>query len=460
VSSPRTIAIIGAGFSGAITAVHLLKGNATGNLKVALISRTERMGQGLAYGTSSESHALNVPAGQMSAFPDEPDHFMNWLRRLNSNAQPGDFVRRYLYGAYLEEQLHNAERTTQCAFERSVGIIADIDVLGKGNGVRLSFTDGRTLNADRVVLAVGNFPPLDPRSGNSEFYQTPRYMRDPWDKGRLASVKETDSVLFLGSGLTMVDIATELHKRGVSRMVAVSRRGLFPKAHRYPAKPPQPGLLPPQMLEPPHTTRTFLNRVRTQIDVCSARGVDWRDVIASLRPVTQQLWDLLSTSERGRFLRHVRPYWEVHRHRIAPEAAFIVDRLVSDGILKTVSGRVAGFEWTDADVAVQVKMKGAEQCRQFRVNYVINCTGPGTNVAVMEDPLIRALRSRSLIVSDRLGLGVETDEYGALRQPDGTFSSSLYHVGPLLKSRFWECTAVPELRVHAKKLATLLLTPE
>jgi uncharacterized NAD(P)/FAD-binding protein YdhS len=458
--SSQTIAIIGAGFSGAITAVHLLKGNTTGNLRVVLISRTERMGQGLAYGTSSESHALNVPAGQMSAFPDEPDHFMNWLRRLNPNAQPGDFVRRYLYGAYLEEQLHEAERTTRCVFERSVGIVSDIEVPEKGNGIRLSFTDGRTLDADRVVLAVGNFPPLDPRSTNSEFYKTPRYVRDPWDKGRLASIKETDIVLFLGTGLTMVDIATELHKRGISHMVGVSRRGLFPKAHRYPAKPPRPGLLPPQMLERPHTARTFLNRVRRQIDICSAQGVDWRDVIASLRPVTQQLWELLSASERGRFLRHVRPYWEVHRHRIAPEAAFIIERLVSDGILKTVSGRVVGFEWTDSDVMVDVKMKGVEQPRQFRVNYVINCTGPGTNVGVMEDPLIQALRRRSLIVSDGLGLGVETDEYGALRQPDGSISSRLYHVGPLLKSRFWECTAVPELRIQAKKLATVLLRPE
>ena len=70
-----------------------------------LFEKSDAAGRGIAYGTHCEEHLLNVPAGLMSAFPDEPSHFLNWLRARDASAHHGTFAPRRVYGDYLEELL-------------------------------------------------------------------------------------------------------------------------------------------------------------------------------------------------------------------------------------------------------------------------------------------------------------------------------------------------------------------
>ncbi|HYP67214.1 MAG TPA: FAD/NAD(P)-binding protein, partial [Thiobacillaceae bacterium] len=82
---PPTIAIIGGGFSGTLVAVHLLR-TATIPMAVKLIERGPTVGPGVAYSTPETCHLLNVPAGKMSAFPEDAEHFLRWLRNHDDPA--------------------------------------------------------------------------------------------------------------------------------------------------------------------------------------------------------------------------------------------------------------------------------------------------------------------------------------------------------------------------------------
>jgi uncharacterized NAD(P)/FAD-binding protein YdhS len=73
------------------------------------------------------------------------------------------------------------------------------------------------------------------------------------------------------------------------------------------------------------------------------------------------------------------------------------------------------------------------------------------------DRLLDALCKRGLAVPDPLSLGLEVSEDLALLDARGRPSPDLFLVGPLLKARFWEARAVPELRAHAAGLAERLL---
>lgn len=455
-NAAKSVAVIGAGFSGALATVHLLRSAIPGSVRVSLISRTVQMGKGLAYGTSSESHVLNVPAGQMSAFVDDPNHFLIWLRRLNPRAQAHDFVRRYLYGRYIEEQVNEAQLEFGDALDTVVGKVVDV-VPTRSASLSLGMSDGRQLEADRVVLAIGNFPPLDPPAEDNGFYQSSRYVRDPWANGRLDQINESDTVLLLGTGLTMVDVATDLFRLGVRRIIAVSRRGLLSKSHRYTGRAPSVGLIPADLMDQPATVRGYLRKIRKQLARGVADGIDWREVIGELRPHTATLWDLLDRREKRRFVRHLKPYWEVHRHRIAPETSILIERLIADGLLSILAGRVLRYEPTAEDVCVHVRPRGQTATAAMRVNWVVNCTGPGTDIRAIDDPLMQSLLAQRLIQPDPLGLGLAADQDGRLFDGAGKPSPFLFHVGPMLKGLFWECTAVPELRAQMRRLASVLL---
>jgi uncharacterized NAD(P)/FAD-binding protein YdhS len=458
-ASSRTIVIAGAGFSGVVTAAQILRGDADGPLRVVLINRSGTMARGVAYGTNSPAHVLNVPAGRMGAAHDDPEGFLRYARAQNASITPDAFVPRSLYGDYLEDFLAEAARAARpgVCLDRLVGEVTSIEPTANGAGARVSVSDGMELFADRVVLALGNYPPEDIPVADPSFYGSRLYVRDPWMRGALDAASACKSVLLIGTGLTMLDIALELSARGVSGpMYAVSRHGLLPQAHHVPAIAPGTRHRPPCLQAGPATARAYLRAVREQVRQLAAEGEDWRPVVDSIRPLTPGLWHALKPKERARFLRHVRPFWEVHRHRAAPVAAAAFQRLLDRGQLQIRAGRIQGYELAGDSVRVCVRPRGSDTIEHFTVGAVVNCTGPSGDLRMLRDPLIDFLRKRDMVRPDALGLGLETSEDGALLDASGKPSPFLYYVGPLLKASHWESTAVPELRVHAARLAATL----
>jgi uncharacterized NAD(P)/FAD-binding protein YdhS len=454
----QRIAVVGAGFSGAATVIHLLRRHGGEPLMVTLVSRHPELGRGVAYGTHSPTHLLNVPAARMSLFPDDEEDFLRFAKSRDPQAAGGSFMPRSLYGEYLAARLEQAVASASRArFAPLTGEAVGIVVRPDGRA-RLGLADGSMLEAERVVIASGNYPPGDPRIPDMGFYRSAHYIRDPWAPGALERADPRQPVLLIGTGLTMMDVALELDRRGFAQPLhALSRRGLLPQVHRAShGAPLEPSVVMDMLLKGEPNARRWSRALRLCAAELASRGVDWRDVIGALRPHTAELWQRLDLAEKRRFLRHLQPYWDSHRHRTAPIAHAKLERLFKEGQLTVRAGYLRGLSEEGGKVRVLWRKRHAAAGETFEVGTVINCTGPKGSIERSADPLVRSLLEQGLMQSDALGLGLQADKDGALLDRMGRASTTLFYTGPLLKARDWECTAVPELRVSALKLADKL----
>jgi uncharacterized NAD(P)/FAD-binding protein YdhS len=458
-SSPLTVAIIGGGASGSLCAANLLR-QATNPTLIRLAERSGEPGRGVAYGTTNPVHLLNVPAGKMSAWPDRPDDFVGWLTLndptvLERKPDPARlFAPRPSYRRYLQSVLADAETlawpgvSLERISDEAVSLEAD------SIGFRLTFASGRSVAADRVVLTSGYSPPKDVPVANTAFYESQRYLGDAWSASALERIKPDESVLLLGAGLTMVDVAVALQANGHRGAIhAISRHGIFPLAHGPTAV--HAGLVPVDRTTA--TARSLMRRLREEVRAArAATGQDWRGVVDAQRPITTALWQNLPTVERQRFVRHAMPYWEVHRHRIAPEVAAIINRLHESGQLTVRAGRVRDFRENEGGVDVNIRQRGRGADTVVRVGVVINCTGAGMDYRAERPALIDSLIGQGLARPNALGYGLDSAPNGAVRDARGEPTPGLFTVGVLRKGDLWESTAIPELRTQAAALGKLL----
>jgi len=442
--------VVGGGFSGSILAVQLLRRCPT--LSVAVIDKGSVPGRGLAYSTEFDCHLLNVPAGNMSALPEEPDHFLRWARaNYDPLTQSTSFLPRRIYGRYLSSILDEAMGRRGADQLRWIQGEAS-SLTRERSDINVRLKDGTTLVAQSVVLAAGNFPPGNLKiPGLSE--RSERYAPSAWSASALQNIPRNGSVLLMGSGLTSIDVAIALKSEGFAGHIHIlSRHGLIPQPHR------QTGRWPQYWNEQgPRTTRGLLRLVRDQIGAASAAGCDWRPVVDALRSVTNVIWRSLPSKERKRFLRHVRPYWEILRHRIAPGIADTVASLLLDGQATVYAGRVTDYRESPDHVEVVLLERKTRRQRRLCLDRVINCTGPETDCRRIEDSLIKSLLAQGLARPDHLSLGLDVDAEGRLIDSGGTPSNSLYVIGPARKGCLWETIAVPEIREQASQLAEHLV---
>jgi uncharacterized NAD(P)/FAD-binding protein YdhS len=196
--------------------------------------------------------------------------------------------------------------------------------------------------------------------------------------------------------------------------------------------------------------------LRREVAEAATRGIDWREVVTSIRADTPALWGALPLAERRRFLMHLRPFWETHRHRAAPQTWAGVEAMMRAGQLRVRAARLVRVDAGPEGLRVTLRPRGLDTQERVSVARVINCTGPDTDFSRIREPLVASLRDDGLIRPDALGLGLETDDRGALLDRAGRVNAGLYLVGPLRKGRLWENTAVPELRIEARRLADRL----
>lgn len=450
------VVIIGAGFSGTMVAVHLAR-TAPG-LRVLLADREGAFGRGIAYGTGLFLHLLNVPAAKMSAFPDAPDNFVEWLdfhrpafRSMGIEAMnPGDFVPRKIYGIYLRRLL-DAARGSGTRMEILPAQISDIEP--RDGLLHVTAESGKKFLARRAVLALGNFPPGDPPVRDNSFHASPRYLSDPWSPETLQSISRNDDILILGSGLTALDLLVSLQSiksRGIIHVI--SRHGLFPQVHRH--HQARPMWFADR--EFPTTIRALLHQVRADVRRGATDGVDWRAIIDALRPHTQRIWQSLPINERRRFIRHLRAIWESHRHRAAPAVLAAKEALLDRSQLLIHRGRVQSIADINPGLQVTLFNRAMRRHHTIRVAYAVNCTGPECNYQKLKSPLVVNLLARGLIDPDPLFLGLNATSAGAVIDYLGNPSTEIFTLGSAAKGMLFETTAVPELRVQAKNLAERL----
>lgn len=434
------VAIVGGGFSGTLQAINLLRHDGP---RATLIERHPRLARGVAYSAAHDRHLLNVRAGNMSAYPDAPEHFCAWLQRRGLG-DTGSFVPRRVYGEYLEEQL---EVAMAHAGDRLKIVREDVvDVLVRQAGVRVVMEGGSGIDADALVLALGNLPPHTPRGLDPERFGHGVYISDPWSGELGEGLTPDDIVLLLGTGLTMVDAAVLLDESGFrGRIVALSRRGLKPRVHA-PVRP-----FPAMTERPPTRVSSLLSDVRA-----ATRIFGWREAVDRLRPHAQNTWLAATHEERERFLRHLRPWWDVHRHRLAPEIGERLAGMQADGRLVIKAGKTLGFDPSATGADVRWRPRGEEEARVLRVRRIVNCTGPQGDLLASREPLLLHLIERGLARLDACRLGLDVDAQARLIGTDGCPGSRLFALGPMTRGAFWEITAVPDIRQQTWTLARRL----
>ncbi len=439
------VAVIGAGASGTLLASQYGK-RALPGASLVLIDAAVRPGRGVAYETPFLANVLNVPAGNMSAFPDDKHHFVRWLAGRMPGADEATFAPRSVYGEYLEEILAEslAGDAVQLVKARAVNLQAR-------NGLLVvQLQEGEQLCARSVVLAIGNaLIPADPLDVTAIM---PLYRGIPWGEEAVRGLAVDATVLLIGTGLTTVDVALSLRETGHRGAIhAVSRHGKLYQHHR-PYTPQSLEELPPEF----QTPRGAFRWVRGAVDRQQAAGGEWRAVIDSLRPHIPKIWQGWTLPQRASFQRHLRNLWDIHRHRMAPEVFQQLTALLDDGILTIHAGRLLRADIDGSQARVTMRAAHSEEVIVVRAERVINCTGPSRNYGTTEIPPIAGMRDQGMLRLDPLRLGIESDPEGRLTTADGSILHNVYTIGPLRIPMLFESIAIPEIRVQAEKLAQLL----
>lgn len=440
------LAVVGAGFSAIAVTINALR-RLPPSSRIAVIGDDPGFGRGTAYRTEFYVHRLNVPAGRMSVFPDRPDDFVEWLAGKGRDLSNDDFASRGDYGLYLRDRLAALLRSRpNCAKVDFVKAKATGCVRSDGDSVVFHLDNDERIVARNVALClgVGNAQLPAALQDVPEDFKS-RIVENPWKLDWLKRVGRLDTVCILGSGLTMVDQVLALRTHGHrGKIHAVSRRGLLPHPHLARRTPP----IAPDIQGDSRALSVLLSALRRQAESTG----DWRAVIDGLRPHTQAFWQEMSAEERSRFLRHALPWWNVHRHRIAPSVFARFEDLVKTGVVTVHAGFVESLRQSDHHLGLTYRKRGSQERTSIDVDWIVNSTGM-ERAGIEHSPLLREMARRGLIEQDPLGLGIRVDENSQTIGTGEKVRPKLYAVGALTAGQFWEITAVPDIRAQAANVA-------
>jgi uncharacterized NAD(P)/FAD-binding protein YdhS len=461
-TTPRLqhIAVIGGGFSGTLAAVNLARLGAL-PLRVTLFNHGAPSGRGVAYGTRRPEHLLNVAVRNMSALPDHPNHFLEWLRTRTEYAAVPDaelretFMPRRVYGDYLRSLTQHYARPVDPRACVQFGLVEDevLALEAAGDGVRLRLAGGTTLDADKVILATGNEPPAD-LPGSDTVAAHPAWCANPWLDWE-SRIPAAGDIVLLGTGLTTVDaIVTLLALDWRGTIHAVSRNGLLPQSHFKGVDDPH---FPPANVD--LATLGLAGLVQLVEEHCArlrAAGLNPAMVVDKMRPHTQRVWGAFTDAERREFIARHAARWNVMRHRIAPSIHRQVAGALESGRLRITRAAVTGVKPLGARIGVELRDRDGT-ASLLEAALAVNCTGPHTRFSATRSPLLQQLLSSGLVQPDPMDMGIRVEPDFGVVERGGRRSPFLYAIGPLLRGTLWESVAVPELRGQALRVAQTLL---
>jgi len=444
--------VICGGGPAAIMVLEALRQRASTRVDVTIFEPRARLGVGVAYSTNCPSHLLNTRACNMS-ITDDPDDFVNWLRaarpRRVLNWTREDFAPRSYFADYLQSRLAQI----RAGGVRVTWLHSSVDSVTprrRGSGEESMWevvpAHGEPVLADVVLLATGNEAPR-PLGANLAPSAQRLVIEDPWDAEQKAAIPKEATVLLAGTSLTAVDLITELlHRRHTGPILAFSRRGLIPRPHGPVAAAPE-GFAHAL----PSSLRDVVRFVR-ELSANDRRGEKWRRAFTDLRGIAPSLWRGWSIAERKRFLRHVRPFWDAHRHRVAPRVHAKVARAIESGQVEVLHGRVENVEAQSGRAALSVTLRHGRSSRTLEAGWLVNCTGPEPDPAHSTNALLQSLIGDGLARPDALGLGLAVDAESRVIAANGSAHPSLFALGSLTRGTRWEVTAVPEIRDQANAI--------
>lgn len=450
--SVPTVAIIGGGFTGAAVAYHLTKLAET-PVRILVFEPRPDIGPGLAYSTADPTHRINVPTARMTLVPEDEGHFMRWLAatreaRGDCSATLADgrcFPARHMFGRYIRENLEPLLQDGRMVHHRA----QVSSVTQKGDRWRIRTTSAYEIIADVVVIATSHPPPVPPAILTDNLAGQPKFVADPWAAGALDAVEQNDRVLVVGTGLTMADIIATLdRKRHSGNIMAISRRGQRSRSHAAAPVEPFGDFLNP----PSRTALDLLRRVRDAV----RKGGPWQGLFDRLRTQGQDIWSVLPLQEQRRLIRHLRPFWDTHRFRIAPQVGALLDRRTVDGALTISAASVQQADMKDGRFAIALRDRAGNTVTHI-FDAVIATTGPGHSRILDGQPFLAGLVKKGLVMPDPTGLGLAVDTSSRLLAIHGA-NPSVFVAGPLARGKFGELMGLPEVTNHAVFVAENIIS--
>jgi uncharacterized NAD(P)/FAD-binding protein YdhS len=442
VTNSTHVVIVGGGASGVLLACHLLRDSAE-QVLVTLIEKSASIGRGIAYGTANPAHLLNVRAANMSAFTDDPGHFWRWLQENRLAAADSDqfcFVSRQIYGRYIEGLLQQFRLGSGGKLRIVQGEC--IAIAETPAGVAATFKDGTSLPADIAILATGN-ETCQSRDADDLY-------ASPWKDPAEAALPNDGHVLILGTGLTMIDyVQSLLHRGHRGQITAISRHGLLPRPHR----PVVAFAIDRADVPFGCDIAELLRWCRRTTRKARQQGSDWRGVVDGIRPFTQELWQRLPLVARQRFLRHARTWWDVHRHRMAPEVEQLIGRALASGQFAVKAGKVQSVEARCGVAQIAFRPRGFLSTVTLEACRIVECTGINPIPHSTSNPVLRSLFDHGLARIDALGIGLDSTDTCALIDRSGKPSQKIFAIGPLTRAAVWEIVAIPDIRAQCHRLA-------
>ncbi|WP_226500203.1 FAD/NAD(P)-binding protein [Pseudomonas sp. MWU16-30322] len=457
------ILIIGGGLSGTMLAVQLLR--LPGQRQILIIEPRAELGRGEAYSAVELGHTLNGNAARMSVDPDNPDDLTQWLtahiaaggwpQSAEQNVPISElFPPRGLFGVYVQQRLAEARVVGAQHGSTVEHICAEVvDVQSDADSVQLSLSNGQTLRGAHAVLATGMFPAA--RTPQKESSGLNAAALDPWDVAAMRQLDPQSTVLIIGSGLTMVDAVVSLEQAGHCGPIEVfSRHGLLPHVRRQP--PAWVDILAED--QSIRTPRQLLRELRRHCREAIAQGIDWQAPLDTVRAHIGRLWSQATDVQRRQFVRHLRPWWESHHHRSPPLSAALVERLHNEGRLRIQAASFKGLEpVTGEGVSIRIRRRGEVETCLVQGAALINSSGIEYDWRRVARPLPQQLLARGLVRPGPLALGIAAAVDGAVLDAEGQAGSRLFAMGPPLRGMWWESTAVTDVALQAKALATRLV---
>ena len=445
-AAPLTVGVIGGGFTGAASAIACLA-RLPEPFRLVLIEPSAVLGRGVAYGSHHPLHLLNVRTRDLSIRASQPGDFLNWaFRQLDQgenhtglhDALAHTFLPRQLFGEYVRQRLfETVEQRPDVEF--SVMPTTARALRAERGGYLIELDRGENVLCDAVILATAyGVQRASTRGSLAPF--------EPLPPERVARAQ---SIAVIGSGLTMVDVLIGARRDGFRGIATIiSRRGQLPRPHA--AK----GVVPHQLALPRSKHVSMLEAsLRIACEIAEDGGAPWQAVINGLRLSLQDIWQGLPVGEQARFLRHLRPFFDAHRHRLPLE---VHTRLMSEfdkGHAVLLRGSVMKVERNAGGFTLEILRRGATTAEIMETDLAFACSGFKPD---LDQPLIKGMIEAGLARPDIHGLGLAVEPNGQMLGRGSDVTRGLFAVGPLCQGTLWEITAVPEIVRQADAAALSL----
>ncbi|HBT6279935.1 TPA: FAD-dependent oxidoreductase, partial [Klebsiella quasipneumoniae] len=309
---------------------------------------------------------------------------------------------------------------------------------------------GLQLKADLLVLAISHPPPSLPAQAEA-WRHHPALIANPWQPGALDAIAPHARVAVMGTGLTMADTVATLDRLGHrGSIIAFSRHGLLSRGNLSGAGAAWPGDYQQGNL------RQRLRQIRLDVAYAAQQGLSWQVVLDAVRQQGQRIWQALSVADRQRFLRHLRHYWDVHRYRVAPQVAEVLEARQRTGSLQVQAARLLSMSAEGETLRLTLARRGGG-VQTLSVDHLILTTGPAHRALTDSQPFLQDLARRGLIRADALGMGLEVDSRSRAVADPQVEALPVLVAGPAARGRFGELMGLPQVADHAAEVAAQAL---